>query len=208
MRTTVDLPADLHAQAVAIARDTHRTLSDTVALLMRRGLGEGQPSELTHSAATGLPVVRLGRMITTEDVRSLEDDLMPAVLIDANVLIALVVDTHVHHGHAEAWFTATGTSFATCPITQGSLIRLLVREGQTAAAAGSVLRGVATNPRHEFWPDDVPYTDVPTVGIVGHRQVTDAYLAQLARAHAARLATFDQALAKLHADIAELVPTG
>lgn len=74
MRTTVDLPTDLHAQAVAIARDTHRTLSDTVALLMRRGLGEGQPTELTHSAATGLPVVRLGRMITTEDVRSLEDD--------------------------------------------------------------------------------------------------------------------------------------
>jgi Arc/MetJ family transcription regulator len=74
MRTTVDLPADLHAQAVAIARDTHRSLSETVAFLMRRGLGESRPAALTHSAATGLPVVRLGRMITTEDVRSLEDD--------------------------------------------------------------------------------------------------------------------------------------
>ena len=131
-----------------------------------------------------------------------------SVLLDANVLIALLVDDHVHHSSAETWFSGLAGSFATCPITQGSLIRLLVREGQTAAAAGSVLRGVATNPRHEFWPDDVPYTDVPTVGIVGHRQVTDAYLAQLARAHAARLATFDQALAKLHADVAELVRTG
>jgi Arc/MetJ family transcription regulator len=74
MRTTVDLPADLHAQAIAIARDTHRTLSETVALLMRRGLGEGRATGLTHSAATGLPVVRLGRVITTEDVRGLEDD--------------------------------------------------------------------------------------------------------------------------------------
>jgi hypothetical protein len=74
MRTTVDLPADLHAQAVAIARDTHRTLSETVAFLMRRGLSESRATELTHSAATGLPVVRLGRMITTEDVRALEDD--------------------------------------------------------------------------------------------------------------------------------------
>jgi Arc/MetJ family transcription regulator len=74
MRTTVDLPADLHAQAVAIARDTHRTLSETVAFLMRRGLGEGRPAELTHSATTGLPTVRLGKMITTEDVRALEDD--------------------------------------------------------------------------------------------------------------------------------------
>jgi hypothetical protein len=74
MRTTVDLPADLHAQVVAIARDTHRTLSETVTLLMRRGLGGGQAAGLTHSAATGLPVMRLGRIITTEDVRALEDD--------------------------------------------------------------------------------------------------------------------------------------
>jgi Arc/MetJ family transcription regulator len=74
MRTTVDLPADLHAQVVSIARDTHRTLSETVAFLMRRGLGESRANELTHSPATGLPVVRLGRMITTEDVRALEDD--------------------------------------------------------------------------------------------------------------------------------------
>ena len=74
MRTTVDLPADLHAQAVAIARDTHRTLSETVALLMRRGLGEGRAAGLARSSATGLPVMRLGHVITSEDVRALEDD--------------------------------------------------------------------------------------------------------------------------------------
>jgi hypothetical protein len=74
MRTTVDLPDDLHAQAVAISRDTHRTLSETVADLMRRGLGQGQDAEVATSARTGLPVVHLGRTITTEDVRALEDD--------------------------------------------------------------------------------------------------------------------------------------
>ena len=74
MRTTVDLPADLHAQVLAIARDTHRTMSETVAFLMRRGLGEGRAAGVAHSTATGLPVVRLGRMVTTEDVRALEDD--------------------------------------------------------------------------------------------------------------------------------------
>jgi uncharacterized protein len=128
-------------------------------------------------------------------------------LLDANVLIALVVDDHVHHASAEAWFSGRTDGFATCPVTQGSLMRLLVRAGQTAAAASSVLRGVADDPRHEFWPDDVAYPDVPTAGIVGHRQVTDAYLAQLARRRAARLATFDQALATFHADVADLVPT-
>ena len=128
------------------------------------------------------------------------------VLLDANMLIALLVEDHVHHGAAENWFTGMSGNFATCPITQGSLTRLLIREGQSASAAREILTGTTADPRHEFWADDVTYADVPTQGIIGHRQVTDAYLAQLARAHASRLATFDQALAKLHPDVAELVP--
>ena len=127
-------------------------------------------------------------------------------LLDAHVLIALLVDDHVHHLAAEDWFAGFTGNFATCPITQGSLMRLLIREGEPATAAKALLTAATTHTRHEFWPDDVPYTDVPTRGVNGHRQVTDAYLAQLARAHTARLATFDQALAKLHTDVAELVP--
>lgn len=128
------------------------------------------------------------------------------VLLDANVLIALLVDDHVHHAAAENWFTGLDGSFATCPITQGSLMRLLIREGQPAATARVILAGTAGHPRHEFWPDDVPYADVPAGGIIGHRQVTGAYLAQLARLRGARIATFNRALAALHTDVAELVP--
>jgi len=128
------------------------------------------------------------------------------VLLDANVLIALLVDDHVHHAAAESWFAGMGDNFATCPVTQGSLMRLLIREGQSAATARAVLGQTAASPRHEFWPDDVPYTDVPVQGIIGHRQVADAYLAQLARGRGARLATFDQAVAKLHDDVAAFVP--
>ena len=128
------------------------------------------------------------------------------VLLDANVLIALLVDDHVHHVAAENWFVGISGNFATCPITQGSLMRLLIREGQSAATAQAVLNGVTSDVRHEFWPDDVGYVDVPVEGIISHRQVTDAYLAQLARTHGARLATFDQAMAKLHNDVADLIP--
>lgn len=76
MRTTIDLPDDLHRQALSIARDTSRTLSETVADLMRRALGHshGGSAEITRSALTGLPVVRVGTVITTEDVRALEDE--------------------------------------------------------------------------------------------------------------------------------------
>jgi Arc/MetJ family transcription regulator len=74
MRTTIEIPDDLHAQAVAIARDTHQTLSQTVAVLIRRGLSSGTSGEVTESSRTGLPVAHLGRTITSEDVRRLEDD--------------------------------------------------------------------------------------------------------------------------------------
>jgi toxin-antitoxin system PIN domain toxin len=127
-------------------------------------------------------------------------------LLDANALIALMVLDHVHHQAADAWFANCGQPIATCPITQGSLIRLLMREGQPAATGVAILTALTTDSRHEFWPDDVSYVEVRTAGVVGHRQVTDAYLAQLARQHRGRLATFDEGLAALHRDVAELIP--
>jgi toxin-antitoxin system PIN domain toxin len=129
------------------------------------------------------------------------------VLLDANVLIALLVSDHVHHRAAEQWLAGTGSSIATCPITEGSLVRLLIREGQSGETAKAVLSALAADPRHEFWPDTSSYREVSMTGIIGHRQVTDAYLAHLARDHQARLATFDSGLAKLHGDVADLVST-
>ena len=129
------------------------------------------------------------------------------LLLDANVLIALVVADHVHHDAAEGWLAGTTGPFASCPLTQGSLVRLLLREGQAVSTARAVVQGLTLNARHEFWPDDISYSEVPMDGVVGHRQVTDAYLAQLARAHRGRLASFDQGLAELHRDVVDLVPT-
>jgi Arc/MetJ family transcription regulator len=74
MRTTIDLPDDLHKQALAIARDTHRTLSETVADLMRRSLRAGHSAALSTDPRTGLPLVSVGTVVTSEDVRSLEDE--------------------------------------------------------------------------------------------------------------------------------------
>ena len=74
VRTTIDLPDDLHKQALAIARDTHRTLSETVADLVRRGLRAGSIATISVDHRTGLPLVSVGTVVTSEDVRSLEDD--------------------------------------------------------------------------------------------------------------------------------------
>jgi toxin-antitoxin system PIN domain toxin len=128
-------------------------------------------------------------------------------LLDGNVLVALAIADHVHHEAAERWFRSAEGNFATCPITQGTLVRILLRSGDTADHAQEVLAQLAAHSRHEFWPDNRPYTQVSFRSVVGHRQVTDAYLAQLARDRNGRLVTFDQGLATLHLDVAVLAPT-
>ncbi|HEV7421948.1 MAG TPA: TA system VapC family ribonuclease toxin [Mycobacterium sp.] len=129
-------------------------------------------------------------------------------LLDANVLIALVIAEHVHHDAAAEWLSTSESDFATCPITQGSLVRFLLRSGHSASAARDVVIAVGGVSRHEFWPDHVPFADVELGGVVGHRQVTDAYLAQLARSREGQLATLDSGLAHIHGDVAVLIPTG
>ena len=75
MRTTVDLAEELLRQAKAIARDKSWTMSEAIAWLMRRGLGEEREKpEIGVNPLTGLPAIRTGRVITSEDVKQLEDD--------------------------------------------------------------------------------------------------------------------------------------
>lgn len=73
MRTTIDLPADLHAVAREIAHQQRKSLSQVVAELVRLGLGPSATATSADLAAAGLPTIRVGRPITAEDVRSLED---------------------------------------------------------------------------------------------------------------------------------------
>ncbi len=81
MRTTIDLPEDLHRIAQALARHSGRSLSQTVADLLRQGLelprvrvAEPAAPSYTISPITGLPVVSSPRPVTPEDVRALEDE--------------------------------------------------------------------------------------------------------------------------------------
>lgn len=128
-------------------------------------------------------------------------------LLDANVLIALVDAAHVHHDQAVRWFSASPAPFATCPITQGAFLRVLLRVGAVAdgTAAACVLAAFVSHPRHQFWADELDCSRLAWGGVLGHRQVTDAYLAALARHRGGRLVTFDRGLAALHGDVAELI---
>lgn len=80
MRTTVDLPADLHDIVSSLATHGRRSFSKTATELIRRGLnasssqGARKPV-LEVSAITGLPLLRGLRPMTPEDVKALDDEL-------------------------------------------------------------------------------------------------------------------------------------
>lgn len=130
-------------------------------------------------------------------------------LLDVNVLVALFDPDHVHHEPAHRWLVEHRPSgWATCPLTENGLIRVLAHPGYSQAAERPALilkrlQAFCSSGGHAFWPDDVTFRDSslfqagapPT-----HRQVTDLYLLGLAVKRHGRLATFDRAipLAKVH----------
>lgn len=119
---------------------------------------------------------------------------MTTQLLDANVLIALVVEEHEHHEAASAWLAGVG-EFAVCPIVEGALVRFLLRIGEAPATATAILVRVRAHPDCRFWPDSLSHHEVDLSEIRGHRQVTDSYLSALALRNGGRLVTFDRGLA-------------
>ena len=126
-----------------------------------------------------------------------------AVLLDANLLIALAWPQHVHHELAHNWFAAARAKpWATCALTQLAFVRIssnpkIIRDARNPAAASALLRQLTELPNHVFWPDRLDVAELrafESVRLVGHRQVTDAYLVELARANGGRVATLDGGL--------------
>jgi uncharacterized protein len=126
-------------------------------------------------------------------------------LPDVNVLVALAWPSHVHHRVAAEWFASPAAEpWATCPITQSGFIRVssnpgIVDPAVTPREARSMLRRFTALRQHQFWVDDLDFTaeDLPFEFVMGHRQVTDAYLLGLAIARDGRLVTLDRAISDL-----------
>jgi toxin-antitoxin system PIN domain toxin len=125
------------------------------------------------------------------------------VLLDVNVLIALLDADHSLHARATQWFEAHARDgWASCPITQNGCVRIMSHPGYPNAlpvrAIVERLSEATANSLHEFWPDDVSLLDpdlVDPARIHGPRQLTDLYLLALALRHGGRFATFDHAIA-------------
>ena len=128
-------------------------------------------------------------------------------LLDANVLIALLFPDHEHHEVARSLLlrlSAPG-SFATDAITEGALTRYAIRMGLPSAAVRESLGSIHAHPCWCFWPDALSYYDVDLMEVRGHKQVTDTYLAALARHHGGRVLSLDRAFAARCGDVVELL---
>lgn len=141
---------------------------------------------------------------------------MKAALLDTNFLIALLWPAHEFHEPAQRWFRASRSDWATCPMTESGFVRIVSnpafsRDAVSTTQASEYLSANLASAKHRFLADSLPFgkAAAPFASeISGHRQVTDAYLLGLALHHDARLATFDQGMARLaqeHAGLVNLV---
>lgn len=130
----------------------------------------------------------------------------PTYLLDTSVEVALSNSRHTHYGLVLRWLS-DHVLFATCPKTQGAIVRAYFREAPAPLMedAHLILKSITGDANHRFIPDDIDYLAVDGKGLRGHKQVTDAYLVHLARHHKLKLATFDSAQAALYPDVAELL---
>ena len=125
-------------------------------------------------------------------------------LLDVNALISLLHYQHNFHRTAHQWwFENAQNGWASCPLTENGVIRIMSNPRYSAlvhfsvADVISLIRGFIDNSDHEFWPDDVSITDKRVFDpgkVLGPGQITDVYLLGLAVRNNGVLVTFDQSI--------------
>jgi toxin-antitoxin system PIN domain toxin len=134
---------------------------------------------------------------------------MTAVLLDVNVLIALLWPAHEGHQRAQNWFAENAKAgWATCPFTQAAFVRIVSnpafsRDAVTPKEAVNLLAANVRHNSHQFWADEIDIVSAIWLllgRLTGHQQVTDAYLLGLARHKKGKLGTMDRAVAELLPD--------
>ncbi len=124
-------------------------------------------------------------------------------LLDLNVLIALAEPGHTHHVGAHAWLRSSSRdNWGICPLTEAGFVRVTTnpafRAGpRTLEQAIAILEALKGLPGYCYWKLEdswVTLTAPFASRILGHQQVTDAYLLGLAIKGDGVLVTFDRGL--------------
>jgi toxin-antitoxin system PIN domain toxin len=130
---------------------------------------------------------------------------MSAALFDVNFLLALAWPHHQFHSIARSWFDKHHRlGWATCTVTQLGFIRLssnpsyLPKSEKTPEEARQLLAALIDHPNHRFLSKvEAPVHFSEISRILGHQQLTDAYLLGVARLSKVKFVTFNKAVAAL-----------
>lgn len=110
---------------------------------------------------------------------------------------------HTHHQKAQNWFNSTRKSaWGVCPLTEVSFIRLTTNPRFSAGArsvpmATAILQTMKKHPDYSYSGSDKSWAELTAPfarRIIGHQQVTDAYLLGLAIDTNAVLVTHDRGI--------------
>ncbi|MGL4232399.1 MAG: TA system VapC family ribonuclease toxin [Casimicrobium sp.] len=139
-----------------------------------------------------------------------------AYLLDASVLIPLLWPPHEKHEIARDWFAhevieRSDAGWLSCAFTQAAFVRVITQPAfhspiVSVAEAAALLTRNLINPKHRYIDTRIELVDVLkhcTGGVVGHRQITDAWLVTLAHHASAKLVSFDKRLHTLLATASE-----
>jgi toxin-antitoxin system PIN domain toxin len=124
-------------------------------------------------------------------------------LLDLNALIALADHDHEYHEAIQNWFISSGKAdWGVCPLTDAGFVRVTTNPAyrgptRTIAQATAILAEFASHPGYRYWSITNTWAVLTapfSARVLGHRQVTDAYLLGLAIKEEGVLVTFDKGI--------------
>ena len=126
-------------------------------------------------------------------------------MLDVNVLLALAWPNHQFHAAAVRAIETKRSRWATCALTQLGFLRLssnpaVIPGAKSPGECAALLEVMVSDPLHVYF-DRLPSVTESIIfrDLLGHNQITDAYLLHLARRHHAVFMTFDRRLLSLAA---------
>lgn len=128
----------------------------------------------------------------------------PKYLLDLNALISLADPDAIHYSAVHRWFDGGGgKDWGVCSLTEAGFIRVTTNPQyrgpqRTVAQAAAILAEFSRAAGYRYWPISGTWSDLTAPfanRILGHQQVTDAYLLGMAIRGHGILVTFDRAIA-------------
>ena len=128
----------------------------------------------------------------------------PRCLLDVNVWVALLDDAHVHNATAQRLFSEPNLKIASCAMVENGVLRVLNLPAYSKyappgfAAVRNKLRSIYDLVDCEHWDLGLSLVRAEAINwsrVMGHNQITDAYLLALAVAQGGALATLDHRVA-------------